>query len=160
MTKNEHLAFLIGFNNGPLHRALDDITDEESMVRAGDGTSHIRWLAGHLTTVAHQLLKSLGGTYDLPESFGAAFKTGQGSSDDSSAYPSMQEIRTHLFEVRDALKAHVSTVSDDILSIRNEEGSPFPTKYHFALFLSEHDFYHVGQMVMIRRTLGRERPFG
>ncbi len=160
MSTNEQIAFLIGFNSGAIHRAIDDITDEEPLVRGADNSSHIRWLTGHLTESMHYLLTSLGGSYDLPKSFGDAFKTGREASQNADEYPSMDELRTTLFELRKALQDHVLKVPDDVWAEPAGEQSMFPNKAAMAMFFCQHDFYHLGQMVTIRRAIGRERPFG
>lgn len=160
MSTSDHLAFLIGFNSGAMHRAMDDVTEEESMTRGADGSSHIRWLTGHLIESTHHVLELLGGSYELPKSYGEAFKPGNDASGNADDYPSMEELRTTLFDVREALKTHVESVDESVLAESLGEKSPFPTKLHFALFMCEHDFYHLGQMVTIRRAIGRERPFG
>ncbi len=161
MAKKENLLFLLGSNESAVRRLVDDVTDEESLVRGKDNLQHIRWQTGHLVYNAYLILRSLGEPGSLPDNWDTLFRRGCGFSDDANMYPSMAELRDKLYWFYDQIKARASKMSDDELDQVLDPEPVFDTgAMNAALFFCTHEFYHAGQIVIIRRILGRERPFG
>lgn len=162
MTKSENLLHMVRFNNRALRGLLDDITEEESLVRGQDGLLHIRWLTGHVLSTTNMMLGALAcPPIDFPPSYKQLFDRGSALTDDPTAYPPLATLRSQLYDLYDRIIDVLPNVSDDDLDEPLPKEAGFDAlRINAASFLCMHAFYHCGQIAMIRRILGRERSFG
>ncbi len=74
----------------------------------------------------------------------------------------MAEIRVKLYALYDQINTRVSELRDaDLDGILDEEPIFENTSaLNTVLFFCTHEFYHAGQIAVMRRILGRERSFG
>ena len=131
------------------------------MRRAHENVNHIRWQTGHLVYSAGLLLKLLGETADIPEEWNGLFGYGSTLQDDKSVYPSMTDLKTKLYE----LYEQTFTALDNLPVERMDEEVDLGEDWKAApaegaLYLCAHEFYHAGQITVMRRVLGRDKPFG
>ena len=161
MERKENLRYLFKSNHGAVRILLDDITEEESMVRGKDNISHIRWQTGHLLYSAALTLKMLHDTTDIPESWYTLFGRGSDISDSADDYPSMKELRDKLYILYDRMEKRLNTITDEEFDKQVIIAPGFePTSLNGTLFFCTHEFYHAGQIAILRKMLGRERSFG
>ena len=144
-----------------INRLLADINEQESMVTLGNNPNHIKWLTGHLVFTAQLAGMTLGGEMKLPDGWMQLFRRGSESPDKQPSFPPMSEVVATLKVSQAALLALIDAASDEKLDTTCQiapgwEDSPI----NAILFLMAHDFYHAGQIAMIRHDLGRERSFG
>lgn len=144
-----------------IRRIIDDITEEESLRTIGTSPNHIKWQTGHLVFAAMLAAKTLDGTLVPPEGWDKLFGKGAKPPDRQKDFPPMTELRAKLYEFQERVLARLAKASDEHLVTRREiapnwEDSPL----NAMLLLYGHDFYHCGQIALIRRDLGRERNFG
>jgi hypothetical protein len=144
-----------------LKRLVDDISEEESVTILGDNPNHIKWQTGHLVFTAVLAARTLGGEIPVPDGWAAIFRRGATAPDPGAKLPLLSEIRTVLYSSHERVQALIDQTSDEYLDTNrviapNWEASPMSA----LLFLAAHDFYHGGQIAMIRRAIGRERSFG
>lgn len=158
MTRRDHLLYMLKTNQHVIKRLLDDITEEESMVRGEGGLNHIRWLAGHLYGSDGYCFSLLGVKDDSTGQYSKIFGGGSVVSDDPTTYPSMAELRDLLYKSHERLFKIISDLSDNELEREIGEEKKQPV-WQPLTFLAMHEFYHAGQIVQIRKMLGRERPF-
>jgi len=159
MSRKDHLLYKLKFNQQVMKKLLDDITEEESMVRGEHGQNHIRWLAGHIFRSDLHGLIILGIDDGSYEKYGKLFGMGSVISDDPKAYPSMAEVRKMLYKSHDRLFETISKSSDADLEKQITDGGNKRPAWQALTFLAMHEFYHAGQIVYIRKLLGRDRPF-
>ncbi len=161
MNKCDNLSYMIDFNRRALEVDLADLTEEETLTRESDGPPHIRWLVGHLVQSVGGMARWLGAGNERNPEYVKLFERGSQLSDDPSVYPPFAQLRTELFDLLDQAKAAAEKLSDDQLDAELPPEAGFKaTLMNAACFLCMHTFYHTGQITRIRRTLGRERPFG
>ncbi|HOD67137.1 MAG TPA: DinB family protein [candidate division Zixibacteria bacterium] len=162
MTNSENLLYMMRINQRALKALLDDITEEESMVRGRDSLLHIRWLTGHLVYNVNHVLAMIGSLpVMLPSSYKQLFDRGSAITNDPKAYPSLAALRSELLDLHDRLIDVLPGVSDDDLDEPLPKDAGFnAVRLNAASFMCMHTFYHCGQIAMIRRVLGRERSFG
>jgi hypothetical protein len=144
-----------------IRRLVDDINDEESMMTLGNNPNHIKWLTGHLVFTAMLAGTAAGGKLAMPEGWGDIFRRGSQSPDKTAVFPAMPAVRGVLYEFQDKVQGALDQADDEFLDAKriiapNWEDTPV----NAILFFCAHDFYHAGQIVMIRRAIGRERSFG
>lgn len=146
---------------GAIRKLLEDVTEDESFVTIGDSPNHICWQTGHLLFTASLRLQALGATTDIPREWVTMFSRGAKNPGDRSAVPPFVDLRTTLLSAYVQADEAVADISDEYL---DSEIAIFPTwkdrALHYITFFLTHDFYHAGQVAMIRRYLGRTGTFG
>lgn len=159
MNVREQLQYMVNVNKMVVGRLLDDMTDEESLVMFDKLSNHIRWLTGHIVYSNGFALTQLGSKDMDWKKYEKLFGGGSEIAGDPSIYPSIDELRETLNSFYDHELELLENISDeDLQRDVGEEGKPMPAWKRFS-FMCMHDFYHAGQIVQIRRALGRERPF-
>jgi uncharacterized damage-inducible protein DinB len=159
MTVREQLQYMVSVNKTVAGRLLDDMTDEESVVMIDKIPNHIRWQTGHMVYSNGFALTQLGSEDMEWRKYDKLFGGGSKIAGDPSVYPSIAELRETLNSFYDRELELLENISDEDLERDvGEEGKPMPAWKRFS-FMCMHDFYHAGQIVQIRRALGRERPF-
>lgn len=145
-----------------MRRLLDDVSEEESLVRGADKLMHIRWPAGHLVWGARVTLQTLGADCALPPEWVALFGRGAPFNEDDRAYPTMSDLRNKLYQLHGEIGEHLAGMDTADLEKTLDSDPVFhdTDAVKTALSLCTHDFYHAGQIAVMRRILGRERPFG
>ncbi len=161
MAKKDNLKFLAGVNISAIKKLIDDVSEEESLIRPANVNNHIRWLTGHLITSISGILRILGEESSFPENWRELFDRGQAFNEKSSVYPPMSELKTKLYSMYDKFVKVIDDKSDAFLDTTIEIVPGWKeTRMNGILFLDEHTFYHCGQIAIITRALGREKPFG
>lgn len=162
MDRKSDLQFLLDSNQTAVRRLIDDVSEEESLVRGKDDLQHIRWCTGHLVYGAYLLLKTLGIEDPMPEGWHDLFCYGCEFQDDGSRYPSMAALRERLSAYHEQINSRIADLSDADLEGTLASKPPFENMNAIStsLLLCKHEFYHAGQIAVMRRILGRERTFG
>ena len=159
MKVKEQLQYMVNVNKTVAGRLLDDMTDEESLVLVDKIPNHIRWQAGHMVYSNGFALTQLGNNDQDWQKYGKTFGGGSEIADDPSAYPPIAELRETLYRFYDRELELLENISDaELEKDVGDEGKPMPAWKRFS-FMCMHDFYHAGQIMQIRRALGRARPF-
>ena len=138
------------FNN-----VLDGISDAEADVRVRDNVNHIKWLAGHLTSTRFSMGKI--GRLEAEDPWAELFSHGHGLREDAD-YPSIDAIKAQWNAISGPISAGLANLPDAALS------SPAPAKVPvnddtlggMLAFLMHHEAYHIGQLGLLRRILGKE----
>lgn len=138
------------FNN-----VLEGIDDSSANGRASDEVNHIKWLAGHLTNARH-MMKDFGGIEE-DDPHGELFGHGKSISE-AVEYPSLDEIRDRWNSISHRIGAGLSNLPDDVLN------GPAPGRFPVAddtmagmlAFLMHHEAYHIGQIGILRKYIGKE----
>jgi uncharacterized damage-inducible protein DinB len=160
MSIKEQLKYMVNVNKLVAGRILEDITEEESLVIIEKIPNHIRWQVGHMVYSAGFALMKLGDTKDDWEKLKSLFRGGNELAEDPSVYPSMAELRNWLGDIHDRTLKALDAVDEAALAEEVGEENQKRAAWQRYTFLYMHEFYHSGQIVQIRRALGRERPFG
>jgi hypothetical protein len=160
METRDYLSYLLDANQRFAHRYLDDITEEEAFETAGGACNHFLWLTGHLAYSAAQLLDFMKAPVDFPEEWANLFRGGQELNPDRAAYPSMAKVRANLYEMYDQANRALKNLSENQLSEEVEaEPEVVRPRVNLILAMCAHEAYHLGQVAILRRALGRPRFF-
>ena len=161
MDIKEYLDYMLESNKNLLIKAIDDISEEESLERGQDKTNHIRWITGHLIGSTGMAIKMMQGQPSYPEEWNKLFTQGAEFSEDPAVYPSMEKLRETLKQVYDEYREVVNKCDFEFLEIEKEIFPGWNSTPGKALMsFLQHDYYHLGQIATLRRILGRERIFG
>lgn len=144
-----------------IRKTVDDISEDEALTTVGSSPNHIKWQTGHLVSTAKAAGNILGADIALPEGWTKMFARGAEPPEKQKDLPPMDELRSTLYDYQKQVLAQLEKVSEEYLETTrhiapNWEDSPL----NAVLFLCGHDFYHCGQIALIRRELGRTRNFG
>lgn len=98
-------------------KLLEDISEEDSMVRGRDGLNHIKWLAGHLCDGTRMIASGLGNEpdFDERERYAMLFEWGTAPLDEAELYPRLGEIRKRHDKFHAAALEAIDKLSDDEL---------------------------------------------
>lgn len=137
-----------------LKNVTADVSDSESLRQISPETNHIAWLTGHVYSTRCMLAGVLGSPVSEP--FPALFENGKGV-DTAANYPSMEALIHNWDSLSDSLVNALDNTPEEALE--NQMPRPVPTGdtlLDFVTFLVHHEAYHLGQMGILRRVLGKE----
>lgn len=161
MECKEFLKKMLESNHDTVKRLIDDIGEEESMRHDYKFCNHIRWQTGHLIDSAKMMLKLLGKEENIPDEWAKIFGHKSKLFENASLYPSMTELREKLYSLYDKMLSaldEIPTEDLDKIVVLGEDWKVTPLEG--INFLCRHEFYHCGQITVMRRVIGREQPFG
>lgn len=148
------------FNQMTLTMLLADVTQEESL-READAGKCVNWIAGHIIVARGKLLAALGAEpvwYPRMMAVYGGQDTGKYSADRAK---SLTELQTLLEETLNSLADTLVTVEIklmepcDVLPHVKSDGTVADRAGAFAC----HEAYHVGQIGLMRRLLGKPGLF-
>jgi len=145
----DHLYYQVQLTSKALEYNLEGISDEEALKQPGGGGNCINWLVGHIITTRDTYYIQLGRDPVLPESMRNRYVRGSqpiSTGDDiyqlSELFKYFQKSNAKFQELLDSMSKKIVTLSNE--QIKDLGGILF------------HDAYHIGQVAIVRRTLGKE----
>lgn len=155
----EAIAYSLRSSKLMFHRYLDDLTPEEFQHRPCLGANNASWIVGHLTCVDRGQLEKLGAKWlpELPAGFQERFATTRAAATGTSAdFGQPVDLLRHFDEHRNLLIETVGQLPADVLNSQPPFDSPlFADRGESLLFVGLHTAMHLGQLSIIRRSLGR-----
>ena len=162
MTLSQFLADQLNGTREWTLKLLADFKGGDWTFQPGPGLAHALWTCGHLANSQHALVfvRCLKRAF-LPEEFITHFPMGGPiKSAAEHAYPSVAEVRRVMDDVHAKTLAAVRELSFDALATPayGADGKVHP---HYSTVqgaighVDRHEAFHAGQIVMIRRLLGR-----
>ncbi len=159
LTASSAIARGLRANQVLAHRYLDDLKPAEFDHQPFPGVNSAAWVLGHLVLTERRALGALGAELpELPAGFEEKFKvTGQPAPEQGHLGEPAQLLR--LFDAhRDALVRAVEAAADTHLSqeinLSSRSAALYPTTGELAAFMGQHTALHLGQVTVIRRSLG------
>lgn len=146
------------FNN-----VINNISDAESNEIIAEPMNSVKWLAGHLLWAQKNLARIGGAQVVIPWS--DHFYTIQGATDEDrnapeSEFPTLDQIRDKWNEVSPAIKQGLANLPEQALDSVIEAKHPIApfdnTLGGLWAFINDHQSYHIGQIGILRRSLGKE----
>jgi len=142
---------------------LQDLTDDELLLRPAKNANHIAWQLGHLITSEHNLNNMVcpDSMPALPEGFAEKHTKETASSDNASDFCTKDEYLKYMEEQRAGTLALLDSLSDEELEKPAPENiqKVGPTVGAVIAAQSGHWMMHAGQWVIVRRQLGKEAIF-
>lgn len=141
---------------------LADLADADLLIRPVPGMNHIAWQLGHLISSEHSMLTALGHPMpDLPAGFDAAHKKDTASSDDPRKFWKKDEYLSLMRRCHDGTLAAIKSTPDSELDKPGPENMRSYAATIGAVFnlIGAHEMMHSGQLVAVRRKLGKPPLF-
>ncbi len=138
------------------NNALTGVSDAESHSRNNDHVNHMKWIAGHLLNTRLDLLtKMTGGQPDT--TYGAQFGRGN-SLDPNATYPPLEELTAKWSNSADAISEGIGHIPEEVLDSKAPAQTPIADESFRGMlsFLISHEAYHVGQLGLLRKLIGKE----
>lgn len=138
--------------------AIEGLADDE-FYRAPEVTNHMLWLLGHVTNTRLGVMIYLGGSPERP--WDDLFSKGS-QPGDRDTLPSVSEVRDAWEATGAALAAQFEAVTEAKLQEPCARNYPIADKTMLGAvaFLAGHEFWHLGQMVALRKWLGHGQLVG
>lgn len=158
MNTKDLLRYNINLSHGVTKAYLDDVTDDEMLVRAVPGSNHLAWQLGHLVASERSLLEAIGADVpDLPDGFAETHGKENVGSDDPSEFLSKAEYFQLMERMHKAAEAKIDATDEAGLDAPTPENlrSFLPTVGSILLMAGSHEMMHSGQIAAIRRKLGK-----
>jgi uncharacterized damage-inducible protein DinB len=141
--------------------ALDGISDQDGSKSINDRCNTLEWLAGHLIVGRYRNMARLGSKMAPPKSLdkfiNQAIPPPNAIAFDSSIkYPSLSECREEWKVYSQAFHEALKNADEKILKTTISFSVPIGgnTVEDALMFIVEHESYHIGQMSLIRKSLG------
>jgi uncharacterized damage-inducible protein DinB len=153
----------LNFSRATLTGMIHGIPLEEYCHQPVSGGNHTMWVLGHLADTDDFFLEVVGGKPSAcPEGWRDLFHMGSSPLPMLADYPSIEVINQQLHDRREELQTWLTSLTEA------EMAEPLPTDFvNFApnlgtMFcsLACHEGIHIGQITMIRRSLGLAPRFG
>lgn len=153
----------LNFARQALLEFLEDIPEDKLTHQPCVAGNHALWIAGHLAWADDYFMTHVGDKpARCPESLGKLFGMGSTPQSDAATYPSLNEIKNSLADNREALLAWFGSMSADDLN------KPLPSDYQsfaadFGMMMTSiawHEGMHLGQLTVVRKSLGMAPKIG
>lgn len=142
---------------------LEDLTDEQLMMRPHPKCNHINWQFGHLIASEREMVEGAcpGAMPPLPAGFEEKYNRQTAASDDPALFCTKAELLAAFHQQRAATLAALDKLSDSDLDKPGPESmrSYAPTIASLFELQGGHYLMHAGQWVIVRRQLGKPALF-
>ena len=138
------------------NNATEGLTDAEANSRNSENINHIKWIAGHLLNTR---LESMSRVTGLEPDTTYVAQFGRGNSlDPNAAYPPIEEIRDKWSSVADSIGTAITKMPEEVLNAKAPAQVPIAddTVRGMLSFLVSHEAYHIGQLGLLRKMVGKE----
>jgi hypothetical protein len=156
-TPKDTIAYSLRTSKALFHRYLDDLKPQEFEHRPCQGGNSAAWIVGHLVRTDRRSLGWLGVTEvpAAPDGFEERFAPTRTAAAGQGGYGDPKELMALFDAHRDRLIAAVLAADDAKLREPPSFQSPlFADKGEATLFMALHTAMHLGQITIIRRSLG------
>ncbi len=146
------ITMIFSFNEPFVYEALNGLSSDELWRAPTERNNAMLWVAGHVAQTRAMLLGFLGEPVDT--GWGKLFDRGAVLVDPKQ-YPSKEEIERVMRDVTARLRAKLTSVTDEVLAKPATLQVPGTNTVADELaFFAFHDWYHIGQLSFIRKSLG------
>ena len=156
MTRTDAIVQVLTSNKALAHRYFGGLQPADYHHQPLPGVNSAAWILGHLTLTERRVTGLLGGELpDLPAGFDEAFAVTGKPAGDQHELPDGAGLLDHFYATRDRLISAVRGTPDAKLDEPTPKPSPvYTTIGDLAAFMAQHAAMHLGQVTVIRRSLG------
>ncbi len=137
-----------------------EISHEESLVPPQGGGNCANWILGHLVKARNDALALLGKTPVYPAGKFDRYKNGRPPLTDPAEALPLDELRDNFMALQEPLTAALQEADEETFARPvpdNPLNNPDETVGSMLTAIAFHEAYHLGQIGLLRRTLGKER---
>ena len=153
----EYIGEMYKTNSGLVKKAFEGIPAEQWLLKPGDSSNHLMWVAGHLIWARGNILKTL--SADGAPPWAPQFARGS-TSEDAGKYPHVDEVRNAWSDLSDRLAVRLAEAPAEVLAKPHDKPTYDGKVSGYLAFLAFHETYHVGQISYLRKWLGHGQLVG
>jgi len=160
MNSREALKTVIDMGEMVASGYLQDLTDEQLMMRPHPGCNHINWQVGHLIVAENHFanLVQEGAALPLPAGFAEKYSKENAANNDPAAFARKDELLKIHAGQHAAVLSTLAGLSDTDLD--RATGIEYaPTVGAVMALQGSHWLMHAGQWVVVRRAVGKPALF-
>ena len=155
----ETLAVQLNYTNWVVGKALEGITQEQSLAAPPVGGNCMNWVLGHLTASRNGMLKIMGRETVLDDAVSDRFRRGSTPVTGPDDAADTRELLAAFNRAQTGLLEGLPALSPEQLATPapfSPGNDPEETVGSLLAGLLFHEAYHAGQLGVLRRTLGCE----
>ena len=133
------------------------LSHDDSLVAPTGGGNCANWVIGHLVKARNDHVAQLGHARPFPPSRFERYGNGKPPLDQGEALP-FEELNRSFAALHEPLVAALRAATPEALDTpvpNSPTGNPDETVGSFAAAIAFHEGYHLGQLALLRRTLGK-----
>jgi hypothetical protein len=139
-----------------IEQSVADLSDLQMIEQPPGVPNHGTWTLGHIIYSCQGMAIELGANQWLPDDWESFFGYGSMPHSDLQRYPKKSELLKILADAKGRLSQTLLTVNESVLG-RSLPDEMLPTMGHLLLqVVVAHTAYHVGQLAVWRRAIGKE----
>ncbi|MCA9752134.1 MAG: DinB family protein [Gemmatimonadetes bacterium] len=145
------------FTNSIFGRTTEGVDHARSLESPAAGGNCMNWVAGHIVRTRNSLLDLLGAERIWSPEEGAAYDRGSEGLRDGSSPKDFAAIRDAMERSHERTRAAIAALTpEQLLAPLPEDRNPFQVDNlgEMIAVAAFHESYHVGQLGILRRTLG------
>lgn len=155
-------------NNEILHQSLDNFewnfkqiiegfTDENFLILPKPHGNHLAWLLGHAIQSEKTIVEMVkpNSMPELPAGFTEKHSSKTANSENPDDFYTLAEYLNFADEIRCGTRGVIDDLTEEDLNrqIGEDENAFFKKGIHAMLFVSQHWFWHLGQIMTLRKIL-------
>lgn len=155
MSEFADLARRYAFGSGVLKGVTEGFEGDDWFHRAGEG-NHAQWLVGHLAMARRTLVRTAGGDVCAAEAWEALFDMKARPTAESDAVP-VADLLAAFHDAGERLASTLKALAPEKAAETLHHALPDGSDDvgGFAHFMHFHESYHLGQLGLLRRSLGK-----
>jgi len=148
----ELLQTLFDVNHRVLHRNVNGLTHEESLIQPPQGGNCLNWIAGHIVATRGGLLELLGEKPVWSSEEEVLYRRGSKPIQDGSRAKSLATILADYDRSQERVRAGIARLTEAAMKEKRGDDTLGGTLH----ILHFHEAYHIGQTAILRRMAGKE----
>ena len=145
------LAMLFEATHSRLHLNVEGITHSDSLFYPLHGGNCPNWVLGHIVWSRNSVLGLLGEAPVWNEQVASRYQRGSEPFADASEAQPLEEILAAFDDSQDTILTALKRTTEPALAAPHKQG----TVGQRLAFLHCHEAYHIGQLGLLRRLLGK-----
>jgi len=140
-----------------VHRLVDGLTQEETLIQLPFEVNCLNWVLGHIVTNRSHALEVVGAEHAWQDEVRKLYNTGTENIKPDGKSMQVDVLLKHLDESVELLKAALENVSEEYLSERFTNYRGEKTREEHLSGFNWHETYHIGQLEIFRALAMSQR---
>ena len=152
------LCVQLGYNQYVLKSNLEGLTDAEGLVEPAVGGNPLSWILGHTLNARSEMLSILGGNPLLTTEEAAPYQRGGQPDPVALAALPLSTLASRFHAAQEEVVSGIQALGDEALAAAapfSPAGNDHETLGTLIAGLIFHESYHLGQIGLLRRLLGK-----
>jgi len=145
------------FHNMLIHRFVEDVSHEESILQLPFDHNCMNWILGHIVTNRSHVLETVGAAHTWQEDVRALYHTGTPPVTPESPSVKFETLIVYLDESVDLFKAALEDVSEVWLEEIHSNYRGEKTRYAHVTGFHWHESFHLGQLEILKAFIESKR---